>query len=139
MNTDNTQDGAEPSLASAGSVANSVASQLAAWRDERGYPTPGEMMDEATQEIERLRKKESLLLAAGDLLEHQLVKVAQERDALRTCEAWLQKQVAERDAELVELRKTAAALMEIAVSGSDATTRRRMLDAMAAESFAENG
>jgi hypothetical protein len=97
------------------------------------------MMDEAAQEIERLRKKESLLLAAGDLLEHQLVKVAQERDALRTCEAWLQKQVAERDAELVELRKTAAALMEIAASVSDATTRRRMLDAMAAESFAENG
>jgi hypothetical protein len=59
MNDDNTQGDAEPSPASVGSVANSVASQLAAWRDERGYPTPGEMMDEAAQEIERLRLTDS--------------------------------------------------------------------------------
>jgi type II secretory pathway component PulM len=103
-----------------------------AWKDERGYPTPGEMMDEAAQEIERLSEKVA---------------------SLTTCEAWLQKQVAdlqfamrwneerfqEKDAELAELRKTAAALMEIAASGADATTRRRMLDRMAMESFAENG
>lgn len=59
--------------------------------------------------------------------------------ALTTCEAWLQKQVAERDADLVELRKTAAALMEIAASDADQKTRQRMLDRMAMESFAENG
>jgi hypothetical protein len=132
MSDDNTQDTPEPSLASAGSVANGVAVRLMAWKDERGFPTPGEMMDEAAQEIERLVKKVA---------------------ALSLCEAWLQKQVAdlqfamrwneerfqEKDAELAELRKTAAALMEIAASGADATTRRRMLDRMAMESFAENG
>jgi hypothetical protein len=63
-----------------------MAARLRSWRDERGYPTPGEMLDEAADEIERLLEKESLLLAAGDLLEHQLMKVARERDALRTCE-----------------------------------------------------
>ena len=59
--------------------------------------------------------------------------------ALTTCERWLQQQVAERDSELVELRKTAAALMEIAASDADQKTRRRMLDRMAMESFTENG
>jgi hypothetical protein len=97
------QDGKAMSPASAGSVVNGVAVRLMAWKDERGFPTPGEMMDEAAQEIQRLSEKENMLLAAGDLLEHQLMKVARERDALRTCEAWLQKQVAERDATIKNL------------------------------------
>ena len=59
--------------------------------------------------------------------------------ALEVCDAWLQQQVAERDTELAALRQTAAALLEIAASDADATTRRRMLDRMAMESFAENG
>jgi hypothetical protein len=75
-----------------------MVARLRSWRDERGYPTPGEMMDEAAQEIERLLEKESLLLAAGDLLEHQLMKVARERDALRTCEPQPTLTDAEREA-----------------------------------------
>ena len=84
MDTDNTRDAAEPSLASAGSVVNGLAVRLMAWKDERGFPTPGEMMDEAAQEIERLAKKVA---------------------SLSICEAWLQKQVAERDAKIDALRK----------------------------------
>jgi len=83
MSDDNTQDAAEPSLASAGSVVNGLAVRLMAWKDERGFPTPGEMMDEAAQEIERLAKKVA---------------------SLSICEAWLQKQVAERDASIESLR-----------------------------------
>jgi hypothetical protein len=55
MNTDNTQGTTEPSLASAGSHGDGMAARLRSWRDERGYPTPGEMLDEAADEIERLR------------------------------------------------------------------------------------
>jgi hypothetical protein len=83
MSDDNTRDAAEPSLASDGSVVNGVAVRLMAWKDERGFPTPGEMMDEAAQEIERLSEKVA---------------------SLTTCEAWLQKQVAERDAAIESLR-----------------------------------
>jgi hypothetical protein len=43
------------SPASAGSVASDIVGRLVAWRDERGFPTPGEMMDEAAAEIARLR------------------------------------------------------------------------------------
>jgi hypothetical protein len=82
MSNDNTQDGAEPSAASAGSVVNGLAVRLMAWKDERGFPTPGEMMDEAAQEIERLAKKVA---------------------SLSICEAWLQKQVAKRDATIKNL------------------------------------
>jgi hypothetical protein len=32
-----------------------MVARLRSWRDERGYPTPGEMLDEAAAEIERLR------------------------------------------------------------------------------------
>jgi hypothetical protein len=32
-----------------------MVARLRSWRDERGYPTPGEMLDEAADEIERLR------------------------------------------------------------------------------------
>jgi hypothetical protein len=32
-----------------------ITTRLKAWKDERGFPTPGEMMDEAAAEIERLR------------------------------------------------------------------------------------
>jgi uncharacterized protein YPO0396 len=71
--------------------------------------------------------------------DEQTARLSAKVAALTTCEAWLQKQVAERDAELVELRKTAAALMELAASDADQKTRRRMLDRMAMESFAENG
>ena len=95
-----------------------IIDRMKQWEDRRGNPTPGEILDEAAAEIQRLRGKVA---------------------ALETCEAWLQRQVAERDAELAELRKTAAALMEIAASGADPLARRRMLDAMAMESFAENG
>jgi glycine cleavage system regulatory protein len=69
----------------------------------------------------------------------EMGRLSNQASALTTCEAWLQKQVAERDTELAELRTTAAALMEIAASDADATTRRRMLDRMAMESFAEDG
>jgi len=55
MSNDNTQDDAEPSLASSGSHRDGMVARLRSWRDERGYPTPGEMMDEAADEIERLR------------------------------------------------------------------------------------
>ncbi len=55
MNTDNTRGAAEPSLASAGSHGDGMVARLRSWRDERGYPTPGEMLDEAADEIERLR------------------------------------------------------------------------------------
>jgi hypothetical protein len=55
MDNDNTQGAAEPSLASAGSHGDGMAARLRSWRDERGYPTPGEMLDEAADEIERLR------------------------------------------------------------------------------------
>ena len=48
-------DAAEPSLASAGSHGDGMVARLRSWRDERGYPTPGEMLDEAADEIERLR------------------------------------------------------------------------------------
>jgi hypothetical protein len=78
----NENETAEPSGASAGSVVNGVAVRLMAWKDERGFPTPGEMMDEAAQEIERLAKKVA---------------------SLSICEAWLQKQVAERDATIKTL------------------------------------
>ena len=108
MNDDNTQGGAEPSPASAGSHGDGMVARLRSWRDERGYPTPGEMMDEAAQEIERLLEKESLLLAAGDLLEHQLMKVARERDALRTCEP----QPTLTDAEREAIREAAGAYFD---------------------------
>ena len=84
------QDSGAMSPASAGSAAGDIVFRLAAWRDERGFPTPGELMDEAAAEIARLRK-------------------------------------------------TAATLMEIAASGADASRRRRMLDAIAMESFADDG
>ena len=32
-----------------------ILEELRGWRDERGYPTPGEMLDKATAEITRLR------------------------------------------------------------------------------------
>lgn len=82
---------------------------------------------------------ESLLVKRLAAALEDLDELTTKIDALQTCEAWLQKQVAERDAELAELRKTAAALMEIAASGADPLARRRMLDAMAMDSFAENG
>ena len=49
------QDAKAMSPASAGSVASDIVGRLVAWRDERGFPTPGEMMDEAAAEIARLR------------------------------------------------------------------------------------
>jgi hypothetical protein len=55
MSDDNTQGGAEPSPASDGSHGDGMVARLRSWRDERGYPTPGEMLDEAAAEIERLR------------------------------------------------------------------------------------
>ena len=42
-------------------------------------------------------------------------------------------------AQLSSLRKTAATLMDIAASGADPLQRRRLLDRMGAESFAEDG
>ena len=42
-------------------------------------------------------------------------------------------------AQLSSLRKTAATLMDIAASGADPKHRRRLLDRMGAESFAEDG
>jgi uncharacterized protein YPO0396 len=69
----------------------------------------------------------------------EIGRLSTQAASLSVCEAWLQQQVAERDTELTELRKTAAALMEIAASDADATTRRRMLDRMAMESFSEYG
>ncbi len=41
--------------------------------------------------------------------------------------------------QLSSLRKTAATLMDIAASGADPNHRRRLLDRMGAESFAEDG
>jgi len=32
-----------------------IIEEIRGWRDERGYPTPGEMLDKATDEIARLR------------------------------------------------------------------------------------
>ncbi len=58
MSDDNTQGAAEPSLASAGSHGDGMVARLRSWRDERGYPTPGEMLDEAADEIARLRLTE---------------------------------------------------------------------------------
>lgn len=50
---------------------------------------PIALLDEAADEIVRLRKKETECLAAGDLLESQLFSVAKQRDALRlTDEEW---------------------------------------------------
>ena len=68
MSDDNTQDGAEPSPASAGSHGGGIVARLRSWRDERGYPTPGEMLDEAADEIDRLRLTDAerdLLLRLG--------------------------------------------------------------------------
>jgi hypothetical protein len=45
----------EMSAASRVSHGDGIVARLRSWRDERGYPTPGEMLDEATAEIERLR------------------------------------------------------------------------------------
>jgi len=73
------------------------------------------------------------------LADEQAARLSAKVAALTTCEAWLQKQVAERDAELVALRHTASALMEIAASAADQQSRLRMLDRMVMESFAENG
>jgi hypothetical protein len=69
----------------------------------------------------------------------EMGRLSTQAASLSVCEAWLQQQVAKRDTQLAELRTTAAALMDIAASGADAKTRRRMLDRMAMESFAENG
>ena len=55
MSDDSTQGVNEPSPASAGSHGDGMVARLRSWRDERGYPTPGEMLDEAADEIERLR------------------------------------------------------------------------------------
>jgi hypothetical protein len=45
----------ERSVASLGSRREDIIDRLRKWKDERGFPTPGELMDEASCEIERLR------------------------------------------------------------------------------------
>jgi hypothetical protein len=47
------------------------------------YESGDILCGDAADEIERLQKKENLLLEAGDRLEQQLVTVAQQRDAMR--------------------------------------------------------
>lgn len=44
-------------------------------------------MNDALEEIDRLRKRETELLAAGDRLESQLCEAARERDRLRLTDA----------------------------------------------------
>jgi hypothetical protein len=71
------QDAAEPSPASAGYHGDGMAARLRSWRDERGYPTPGEMLDDAADEIERLRltdpERDAIRMAQGMfLVEHDL-------------------------------------------------------------------
>ena len=53
--------------------------------EQEGEPIA--LLDEAADEIVRLRKKETELLAAGDLLESQLFSVAKQRDAVRLTDA----------------------------------------------------
>jgi hypothetical protein len=45
-----------------------ILEELRGWRDERGYPTPGEMLDKATAEITRLRAEvERLRMTPAEL------------------------------------------------------------------------
>lgn len=43
-----------------------IVDEMKNWRDERGYPTPGEMLDRAIAEITRLRAEVDRLRAAID-------------------------------------------------------------------------
>ena len=45
----------ERPAASSGFATGDIVDQLCGWRDERGFPTPGELMDKAAAEIRRLR------------------------------------------------------------------------------------
>jgi hypothetical protein len=56
------------------------------------------------------------------------------------CDAdWTPQEVYDLRAEVALLRDAARKLYDIAASGAELETRRRMLDRMAMESFAENG
>lgn len=77
MSIENKQDAAEPSPASDGSVLVDIVDRLCGWRDEHGFPTPGEIMDEAVSEIRQLRgslewHKETLVEAEEKMVRMQL-------------------------------------------------------------------
>jgi hypothetical protein len=60
----NNNDESERSASCSGSGVDDIVDRLREWKDERGFPTPGELMDEAAGVIERLRRRLRLADAA---------------------------------------------------------------------------
>jgi len=79
MNTDNTQDGAEPSLASAGSRKQDITARLRRWAHSVDAVSASDIMDEAAGVIEKLRRRLRLLDAA---VRSQPTLTDEEREAI---------------------------------------------------------
>jgi len=87
MNTDNTQGGAEPSLASAGSHGVDITTRLRRWTHSVAAVAASDIMDEAADEIERLRGYRDMAEAdrvVAVLAAERLRITPKERDAIQT-------------------------------------------------------